>query len=195
MAGLTAAQRLVNSRSAATAEHDFYPTPPEATWALLEAVPSWPEPIHEGACGDGAMVRVLQQYGRHVIATDLIDRGYGAGGQDFLQIKEPMGRSFVTNPPFKLATRFARHALSLGYEKVALLSRINFLNGTERSMLYALWPPKEVLVFPWRLQFARSDYKGKAKPMGDHCWIVWDRTHPSDAAPTIRWLTRPKGEG
>jgi hypothetical protein len=43
-----------------------------------------PKGIWEPCCGDGAMARVLEAHGHHVVATDLVDRGYGETGRGFL---------------------------------------------------------------------------------------------------------------
>ena len=55
---------------------DFYPTPPEATVALLKFL-SLPTQAHiwEPACGEGHMVDVMEAMGYTVTGTD-IQRGY-----------------------------------------------------------------------------------------------------------------------
>ena len=65
------------------ADHDFYPTPPEAVRALL-SVEQFDGLIWEPACGDGAIAKELARHDHSVHPTDLIDRGYGIGGLDFL---------------------------------------------------------------------------------------------------------------
>jgi hypothetical protein len=56
--------------------------------------------IWEPACGDGAISKVLEAAGYTVISTDLVDRGYGHGGHDFLKSETPLGRNIITNPPY-----------------------------------------------------------------------------------------------
>jgi hypothetical protein len=90
--------------------HDFYPTWPAATKALL-SVERFDGPIWEPACGDGAMSKVLEEAGYEVISTDLIDRGYGEGGRDFLMEWQPRAPNIVTNPPFRWAIEFVDRAL------------------------------------------------------------------------------------
>jgi hypothetical protein len=58
---------------------NFYRTPPGVTKALLRNVPLPKGKIWEPCCGDGAMARVLESHGHRVVATDLMDRGYGEG--------------------------------------------------------------------------------------------------------------------
>lgn len=81
------------------APFEFYPTPPEATRALL-SVESFNGSIWEPACGNGAISKVLIEAGYDVVSTDLIDRGYGAGGHDFLKSDNPLARNIITNPPY-----------------------------------------------------------------------------------------------
>lgn len=42
--------------------------------------------IWECACGQGDMAEVFKEYGHDVIATDLINRGYGQYNIDFLKV-------------------------------------------------------------------------------------------------------------
>lgn len=89
--------------------HDFYPTPETATIKLLERE-KFKGYVWEPACGNGAMSVVLERYGYHVISSDLIYRGYGEGGVDFLRSSFKT-ENIITNPPFKLANKFIHHAL------------------------------------------------------------------------------------
>ena len=66
------------------APFEFYPTPPEATRALL-SVEKFDGSIWEPACGDGAISKVLQKANYSVVSTDLINYGFGESGQDFLR--------------------------------------------------------------------------------------------------------------
>lgn len=134
-ANVHARERRVASR--ADHDHDFFPTPPSMTQALLDRE-SFPGIVWEPACGDGAMSNVIRDAGYFTFSTDLIDRGYGDGGVDFLKATElpkltrQRVESIITNPPFALATQFLRHSLALGARKVALLCRVAFLAGQDR---------------------------------------------------------------
>lgn len=88
-----------NFRFPKRAAYEFYPTPPEATRALL-SVEQFDGSIWEPACGDGAISKVLTEAGYQVVSTDLIDRGYGAGGHDFLKSTTPLAKNIITNPPY-----------------------------------------------------------------------------------------------
>ena len=94
--------------------NDYYATPFSATEALLKAV-RFSGSIWEPACGEGHISRVLQRHGHRVISTDLIERGFGTSGIDFLKTSgTPKFRNIVTNPPYsdKLIPAFWQHALS-----------------------------------------------------------------------------------
>lgn len=88
-----------NFRYPKRAAFEFYPTPPEATRALL-SVEAFEGDIWEPACGDGAISKVLEAAGYQVVSTDLIDRGYGAGGNNFLKSDKPLAKNIITNPPY-----------------------------------------------------------------------------------------------
>ena len=106
------------------ADYDFYPTPPEAVRALL-SVEQFDGDVWEPACGDGAISSVLSRAGLDVHSTDLVDRGFGTGGIDFLapdalkqawpDSEPPKGMHIITNPPYSyqraIGDRFVGQAL------------------------------------------------------------------------------------
>jgi hypothetical protein len=162
---------------------DFYPTPPEATVALLRAeahyLGKYPS-VWEPACGDGAIAKLLPG---HVVATDLVDRGYGAQA-DFL--KSPrLADAIVTNPPFKLAGDFIDHAWFLDVGYMALLLKAQYWHANARVGLWRLCPPTVEYKLTWRL-----DFTNRGAPTMDCSWFVWDR----ERGPTkrIELLEKPK---
>ena len=56
------------------APYEFYPTPPQATRALLSGE-EFDGSIWEPACGEGHIANVLVTAGYDVVSTDLIPRG------------------------------------------------------------------------------------------------------------------------
>ena len=64
-------------------EHDFYATDPIAI-DRLESKFCIPQFVWECACGTGCLSERLKDHGHDVVSTDLVDRGYGTGGVDFL---------------------------------------------------------------------------------------------------------------
>ena len=95
---------------------DLYETPAPAVYTLLRNEVTLGQRIWEPACGPGAIVSILRDHGKEVVATDLVDYGCpdSQGNIDFLmEHKAPEGvQSIVTNPPFKLADEFVRHGLT-----------------------------------------------------------------------------------
>lgn len=168
-------ERRVSSR----AHDDFYRTPAAATAALL-ARESFPGYVWECACGDGAMAEPIEDAGYCVHATDLVDRGYGQGGVDFLAAKTlpPGCESIITNPPFKLGTAFMRHAIGLGARKVALLCRVAFLEGQERRPILEEHLSR-VWIFSSRITLWRGDDPAAQDKGGAmaFAWFVFERGH------------------
>lgn len=167
----------------------FYRTPESSTRALLR-VETLPHRIWEPACGDGAISRVLEATGRDVLSTDLVDRGFGESGRDFLLEHGATDRAIVTNPPFHLADSFALHALRLGAPMVCLFMRLAWLEGQARAeTLWRPHPPARVWVFSARQTLWRGD---QARPEGASngavafAWFVWERGHIGD--PALKWL-------
>ncbi|MFN7339993.1 MAG: class I SAM-dependent methyltransferase [Opitutia bacterium] len=166
---------------------DFYPTPPAGTRALL-SVETFEGKIWEPACGDGALSNVLLDAGYEVTSTDLIDRGYGEHGVDFLMEAQPRAPNIITNPPFKHADEFALKALSLTTGKVALLCRLAWLEGKKRRQMFESTPLARVWVFSGRLgmQRARQPSKGETGMIA-FAWFVWEHGHKGP--PTLGWVT------
>lgn len=165
---------------------DFYPTPPEGTHALL-SVEEFTGHIWEPACGDGAISKVLEGSGYKVRSTDLVDRGYGEHGHDFLMEWDCRPDNIITNPPFKLAEQFARHALHITTGKVALLCRLAWLEGKGRRDLFENSPLKNVWVFSKRLHMSRN---GEPNPNGGmlaFAWFVWERGYTG--RPNLGWVS------
>lgn len=124
---------------------DLYQTPPVAVEALLKIEPV-PLTIWEPACGPGAIVKVLRDSGRAVIATDLVkyDCPDSKSRVDFLMERKmvaPGVAAIVTNPPFKLADEFVAKAIALCPE-VYMLLRVAFLEGLRWSHPDSIEEPK-----------------------------------------------------
>lgn len=184
---MSAPKMLGARRAGSLRGDDFHETPECAPRALLSRE-QFDASIWEPACGLGAISRVLESAGHEVISTDLIDRGYGQGGIDFLLEWQPRAPTIITNPPFKLAAPFALNAVGLTTGKVALLCRLGWLEGKERARLFAETPLARVWVFSRRLPMMhRYGYDGpKSTSTIAHAWFVWDHAHTG--APTLGWL-------
>lgn len=156
---------------------DFYPTPPEAVEALINAE-RLPKDIWECACGDGAISKPLIASNHNVISTDLNDYGYGKSGVDFLMEFKPLAPAIVTNPPYKLANEFIIKCMDMKLPYFAMLLRLAFLEGKQRRQeIYNRQPPARVHVFSERLTMWRGD---EVQPEGSSgfiafAWFVWEQ--------------------
>lgn len=178
------------------AEGDFYATPPEGTRALL-SVESFKGSIWEPACGDGAIARELISVGHHVVATDIVNRGYGTPGVDFLKEKRARASHIITNPPYGrgLADQFIGHALRLTREtggSVAMLLDLASLCHPLRHPKFQRTPPAaiygldELVCLPNGKPNAAIARSGQMR----FCWVVWKHGHTGH--PTFWWLsTKP----
>lgn len=180
--------RMLGAKQQGREKDDFYPTPPQATEALLRAE-SFTGDVWEPACGDGAISRVLQSHGHNVLSTDLIDRGFGTPRVDFLMEYKRRAPNIITNPPYKLALQFITKALELSNAKVAMLLRLAFLEGKTRRYLFTEYPLARVHVFSERINFARAgvDSGNGGGGMIAFAWFVWDHNRTS-SQPTINWI-------
>jgi hypothetical protein len=169
-------------------ENDFYPTPPEATRSLLR-VEKFTGTIWEPACGDGAISKVLEAANLTVISTDLIDRGYGTGGRDFMMEWKSLAPNIVTNPPFTMTQEFIERAVMISTCKVALLMRLQCLAGQERKLFYDRHPPARVWVLSNRIKMLRGGIELREDQSGgmyDFAWFVW--YHGYRGSTKLGWL-------
>ena len=171
---------------------NFYPTPREATLALLSAE-SFEGSIWEPACGKGHIAEVLKAGGHSVVSTDLNDWSYGIRGVDFLCESKPRARHIVTNPPYGsgLADAFVTKALSLmrGTQgKVAMLLNLASLSHAERTSFWKARPPARL--------YAMDDivcWPDPTRPPPRHftqqryVWAVWTQDHKGPSA--FWWLS------
>lgn len=162
--------------------HDFWPTPMACTVALMRFLAEH-EPwalqlareagIREPACGDGAMARVLEAMGFAVDASDLVDRGHGRVGEDFLTADHRPPRVLITNPPFgyqgRLAEAFIARARTVPrLSLAALLLPTAFWNARRRLAVFAAWKPAWFLHLTWR-----PDFTGGGSGTMQLDWVVW----------------------
>ena len=167
-------------------DKDFYPTPPETTFALM-AREQFEGNIWECASGDGRMAKVLKEYNTDVQCSDLRtdEKVYGEKGIDFLQTHKQVD-NIITNPPYKYAKEFVEHALKCSKNKVALLLKLVFLEGIGRYEMFQNSPLKTVYVFCKRQKIYKRGELGKNSGLIAYAWFVWDKTYKGK--PTIEWI-------
>lgn len=158
-------------------ELDFYPTPPDATIALMDFLDLPQSIIWEPASGDGSMSEVIESYGHRVISTDIRSEGiYGQSGQDFLKVRYPNVDAIITNPPFNLAERFIRKATNEA-KTVAMLLKSQYWHAACRMSLFNYSRPAYILPLTWRPDFLFKERKNgkKGSPTMEVLWAVWQR--------------------
>ena len=142
--------------------------------------------ILEPCCGDGAMADVLRETGNEIVASDIVDRGYG-GVADFLTIRKHYA-NVVTNPPFNIAETLLIHALSIAEQKVCFLLRTAFLESRRRwKLFYNEMPPTRLLVFSERLSMYPSGSTVEGGGTTSYAWFVWDKAEPVTET-RITWI-------
>ena len=170
------------------AENDFYATDPIAIKELMK-IEKLCYDIWEPACGMGHLAEPLVKAGYHVTATDLIDRGYGNGGVDFLkQTGFIFCGDIITNPPYKLAEEFVRHGLEIIPEghKLCLFMKLTFLEGKKRQELFKEHPPKRVWVSSSRINCATNgNFEGTSSMMAQ-AWYIWEKGYQGPT--TLGWF-------
>ena len=173
---------------------DFYPTPVEATQAILQAEAETLkqfDALWEPAAGDGAMVREMESAGFRVFASDIVDRGQGYWVQNFYDFKTAPAPAVVTNPPFKECSRdpgMVRFMLErLDVEYLALLLPLNWLGAESRMKLWCDHLPARVYVMRWRV-----DFTGQGASPIFFAWFVWERLAGNNLC-ELKTLNRPNG--
>jgi predicted RNA methylase len=175
------------------AAFEFYPTPPEATRALL-SVEAFDGNVWEPACGRGHISKVLEAAGVPVVSTDLVQRDFGQGGVDFFRETVSRGKHIVTNPPYGrgLADDFVKHALELCAitdGKVAMLLNLSSLAHPIRHPLWVARPPAKVYVLDELVCWPEDDplQATRATPFHRYCWVVW---YPQRVTATeLSWIS------
>lgn len=175
-------------------KHDFYATDPKAI-DMLFGVEQFNKNIWECACGQGHLSKRMKSYGKQVTSTDLIDRGFGNGGVDFLSCAEKFDGDIITNPPYKYAEDFIFKALELTKNKVAMLLRIQFLEGIKRyDTLFTKKPPKVLYVFSSRIGCAMDgEFGSHSNTAVCYAWFVWEKDYTGETI--IRWIKENKDGG
>lgn len=173
-------------------ENDYYATDPVAIDKLLTVEKPYPM-LWECACGEGHLSKRLKQHGYIVVSTDLIDRGYGVGNQNFLEarsIPPPLiSCDIITNPPYKYAKEFVLKALELVKpgRKVYMFLKLQFLEGKDRyAELFSKFPPKVVYVFSNRISCIKNGQGEFNHGAVCYAWYVWEKGFTGTTE--IKWV-------
>jgi len=171
--------------------HDFYATHPSAIPPLLTLL-GWEnggKVIRENSCGQGHLSKALEAAGHTVISTDLIDRGYGVTGVDFLKphwTDDIPVDAVVMNPPYKHALEFVSKSLELAPVVCAFL-RLTWLESRRRRPFFDANPPRYVAVFSDRVPSCKGgDFENIGGSAVCYAWFVWERGYTGDTV--VRWI-------
>lgn len=147
--------------------------------------------IWDPCCGFGRIPDSAVKAGLASIGTDIADRGWRdfSGEADFLAMTSPLSRNIVCNPPFNIAGRFARHALDLGADKIAMIfptARLNAAHWIRDTPLARVW-----LMTPRPSMPPGHTITAGQKPGGgkmDFAWLVFSKGRIGP--PVMQWLRR-----
>ena len=171
--------RIQSSHDHAARGLDAYFSPQEAVLSLLGIERNHlPKCIWEPAAGDGAIVQPFKAAGFQVVASDIADYGLAEckAGVDYLKARPLSGvEGIVTNPPYKLAVKFAEKALQ-EVPYLALLLRTNFLESTARLAFFRQHQPARIWISSRRLPMMhRHGWNGPRAPSNTcFAWFIWD---------------------
>jgi hypothetical protein len=177
--------------------YDYFPTPPWATRALIKYVLEpivWDRELLtclEPACGQGHMVRPLQEFFGTVNGSDIQDFGQDVV-YDFLDDWTTPRGSYdwmITNPPFNRAEEFIDKGLEVARQGVAIIARTTFLESKGRyERLFKRNPPTFFAQFVERVPM----YKGRLVKGGTtatgYAWFVWDHAVHSVEGTKVLWI-------
>jgi hypothetical protein len=170
---------------------DFYETPAWVTHALFQSEKLFHH-LYEPACGTGAILRVLGQYGKasgseisEASVAICKEGGLDAEVLDYLsETTPPFFGDVVMNPPYKHAAEFVRKALERSEDgmKVCALLRLNFL-GSSRKRLDLVGPDsplRRVHVLSKRPSFTGDGRTDAA----EYAWFVFQKNYagPSEVS-------------
>lgn len=167
-------------------QHDFYATENIAAYLLAENERL--KNVWECACGDGELAKVFKNMGVLNRASDLIDRGYGESKVDFLKQTGTFNGDIVTNPPYKQAEAFVRHAYNLVTKgnKVCMFLKLTFLESKARKKLFKEIPLKTLYVSSSRINCYKNNDRSYGSSAIAFGWYVWEKGYTGE--PTIKWI-------
>ena len=172
--------------------NDYYATEPRAAELLLK-LETFSQNIWEPACGEGHLSKVFENAGYSVKSTDLVNRGFGIYGVDFLSIDNTFwDGDIITNPPYIYAKEFIEKALQIipSGNKVAMFLKVQFLEGKGRKHLFVTFPPKIIWVSSSRINCAKNGDFNNLRISGGsavaYAWFIWEKGFRGTTS--IKWF-------
>lgn len=166
--------------------NDFYATDPIAIEELMK-LETLNHKIWECACGQGHLAKPLLREGYDVRCTDLIDRGFGEGGIDFLWTFDDWDGDIITNPPYKYAEEFIKHSLEIipKGNKVCMFLKVQFLEGQRRRALFENDPPRRIWISSSRINCYKNGTEFNSSMIA-YAWFVWEKGYKGDTV--VKWF-------
>ena len=172
-----------NNASGKRKKSDFYETPYSITRHLLNVEDfDYNLTICEPACGDGAIVKVLQEKTNNVVFYD-IEKNFLTETEQYDYI--------ITNPPFSIAYEFIQKAKIIAKKKFAFLLPLSYLHGKKRyDDIYSdkEYPLKKVYVFtryPMLGEQLREDGKYNTGMMV-YAWFIFEKDYNGPSV--VDWI-------
>jgi hypothetical protein len=168
--------------------NDYYATDPIAAKLLLDLV-DLNQNIWEPSCGEGHLSKVFVENNFTVKSSDLIDRGYGETGIDFLTYSNQenfFDGDIVTNPPYKYAKEFVEKSLQYVKpgNKVCMFLKLTFLEGKARKKFFEQNNIHTVFVSSSRITCAKNGDFQKMKESGGsaaaYAWFIWEKGYKGE---------------
>ena len=182
------------------AENDFYATHPESIQLFLKKCKErnfkLPEKIWECAAGQGHIAKELVAEGYDILGTDLVDRGYGEGNIDFLQLNKENLRDewksylkcVFTNPPYALSKPFVEKSLELlDSDGICIMFlKTTFLETKGRLDLFKNRKLKYVWQYVNRQGCGKNGGTFKNGGAAAYAMFIWDNSY--NGLPEIDWI-------
>lgn len=141
---------------------------------------------------EGDLSDRLKDYGYDVYSTDLVYRGYGKGGINFLTYDGVWEGDILTNPPYKYAKEFIEHAMEIipKGRRVFMFLKVQFLEGKARRKLFEKYPPKCVYVSSSRILCAKNAMFDEMKAGGGsavaYAWFEFEKGYKGKSE--LKWI-------
>lgn len=188
------ASRIAGGNSArGRRQSDLYPTPPEATVALLRFL-NLPKntTIWEPAAGEGDMVKAIRACGYGSSFGTDVSEGFDFLSPDIFKRILTGFDWIITNPPFSLAEDFIRRAAKTE-KPFAMLLKSQYWHAAKRMALFEEIPPSYILPLTWRPDFFFKERESgdSGSPLMDVMWCVWLTPWMRNTQTIYRTLPRP----
>lgn len=166
--------------------YNFYRTQPEPVVALCKEYDTMlkGKPMLDPGCGTGNISKAYHAImGVPCLGIDIVHRGFGLGGIDFLKLPSSFHWPFpvIMNPPFDYAPEFIAKAHEIGSPFIAAILKQQYWNASTRLKLYRQFTPKACRPLSWRL-----DFSGAGRPVMECQWVIWGPDVPYSHEPVVK---------